>query len=266
MRDDDSIYYDLHQEGDEPVERSRGGRIASMVAKTVGITLVVAVYLILFFRIWGQSEPKMAKTYLWSEEAIAAAGEGGLVVVTQTPENYTLTDEETGESHVVRRDEYYTSEDGSPIDGNYKFSNFVYTPSVGEVQVSFRYNRSVLDTLRSDVGAEELPDYPFVFALTDGAGNVYTDYSLTAGRRGLHTYRRLIFQGLPRERLYGVLSLNVYYIGRNVDLSRPYLSMVIFDDHLATSEHTESPPSSPTPTTPAPAYHTVAPDKTSSGE
>lgn len=261
MRDNDSMYYDLYQEGELPKERSKAGKIVSAVFKTAGITLILAVYGILFYRIWGQSEPKMATEYLWTDTAIAAQAEGSVDagdagesfrIFTQTPKNYTLHNDETGESTVVRRDEYYTTEEGSEIDGNYKFSNFCYTPMAGQVQVSFRYNRAVLPYVRKDYGVETLPDYPFVFALMSADGTLYTDYRFTAGKRGLHTYRHLVFEGLPEDGLGSLLYLNVYYIGK-VDLQHSYLSMVIYDEKLPLEEREEK-PTGVSSTEPAPAY------------
>ena len=274
MRDNDSIYYDLYHEGENKPEQSKGAKIVTTVFKTIGITLIVAVYAILFYRIWSQQEPSGAKKYLWTAHAIEVSetlrGEGKeLEILSQTPRNYEYHDDETGETIVVRRDEYYTSERGSEIDGNYKFSYFNYTPAAGQVQLSFRYNRAVLPYLMEDFGVSVLPEYPFVFALQAADGTLYTDYEYVAVKRGLHTYRRLVFEGLPEsaEELGSALYLNVYadvLYGAGVDLSKPYLSMVVYDENLPTEEQKEKAPSRPAALQPSPAY--VKSQENESGE
>lgn len=251
MRDNDSLYYDLYHEGEAEKEKSKAAKITGAIFKAVGVTLIVAVYAILFYRIWGNQEPSAAKKYLWTESSMAAylncytAGED-FEILTQTPRNYEYRDEITGEVTIVRRDEYYTTEEGSEIDGNYKFSGFCYTPAAGQVQISFRYNRAVLPYLMADYGVDALPDYPFLFALQGADGTLYTDYSFTAVKRSLYTYRRLVFEGLPtdKETLGSLLRLNVYYAGQP-DPGKPYLSMVIYDSKLPTETREEKLPSSP---------------------
>ena len=262
MRDNDSMYYDLYHEGENKPEQSKGAKIVTTVFKAVGITLIIAVYAILMYRIWAQKEPSAAKKYLWTENAIAAAqslsGEGKeLEILTQTPRNYEYHDEETGQTTIIRRDEYYT--DGSAIDGNYKVSYFNYTPRAGQVQLSFRYNRAVLPYLMEDYGVSVLPEYPFVFALMTADGTLYTDYDFIAVKRGLHTYRRLVFEGLPTstETLGPLLYLNVYAdvaYGSRVDLSKPYISMVIYDENLPTDVQKEKVPSKPAKLEAAPDF------------
>lgn len=232
----------------DPYEPKKKHGIVFNIFKWAAILLVLGVYLILFFRMCIKEDPALAKTFLWTENSLAAyetwqngdKETRGDFAYTQE-NSYTVYNEDTKESTTYRYDTFscrensYSGDGSAPENrkkyihyGQFHVSNPVYIPSAGEVQVTFRVNDEGLEELMTTYGLTELPEGElFAFALTDGV-NYYTDYSFVADERFTYLYRRLTFSGVEFEDLYE-LELMIYYVGDGtVELNNPYEYLTIY--------------------------------------
>jgi len=109
------IYYDNYMEDEVPPEKSRAQQITGLIFKTLGIAIIVFINFFIFYRIYAGKEPKMAKEYLWNENAVASYNEHAQIsagsdkfpsneykVKSVTLGGYTLTDEKGNETNVSR--------------------------------------------------------------------------------------------------------------------------------------------------------------------
>lgn len=86
---------------------------------------------------------------------------------------------------------YFTS------DGYFSVSCGRYIPDCDQWQFTLRYNKSTLEALGEERGAEMSPDKDhFTFALIDNEGRVYRDFLWKRADKGRYTYYRLIFDGI----------------------------------------------------------------------
>lgn len=227
------------------------------VLKWLVILLIVAVYGILFFRMCVKEDTKLAESYLWTENGLAAyetwkasdSDTRGEFAYTQD-NSYVVYNEDTRESIEYRYDTFscrentYSGDGSSPENskeyihyGQFHTSNPIYVPSAGEVQITLRYNDEGVEELLSTYGLSEEPQGElFVYTLTDGV-NTYTDYSFVSDSRFTYEYRRLVFTGVEFE---GVdeLELMIYYVGDGtVDLAAPYEYFTVYLSDIPLQEY-----------------------------
>lgn len=191
------------------------------------IGLIVFVYAFLIFRIFIQSDTKIAKTFLWTEDTVAAyeADPDAFEALTQD-NSYTYYDPNTEEAIQYSYSTYSGGEGDYVHDGQFHTSQFVYIPSSKELQITLRYNREGVSELLTTYGLEKAPAGELLcFALTDGI-NYYTDYTFLTDDRFTYEYRRLTFSGIDLTDV-AHMTLEIYYVG-SVHMSAPYESMTVY--------------------------------------
>ena len=167
-------------------------RSFTLAIKSFGYFLVISIFAILFWRMFSSQTPKQATEFIWTEKSYAAY-------------------ETLGEDLLI-----YTQDVGKTFDKDGKFSIYelCYIPASKELQFTIRYNKSTIGQLANEltndvkrelgddfteadiVKEEELPLYPFVFALRDDQGNTYTESEYTTFEKGRSIYIRIAFSGI----------------------------------------------------------------------
>lgn len=167
-------------------------RAFTMAIKAFGYSLVIFVFGILFWRMFSSQNPRQVSELIWTENSYAAY-------------------EALGNDLLI-----YTQDVGKTFDKDGKFSIYElrYIPEAEELQFTIRYNKSTIGQLANEltndlqeelgdafteadiVKEETLPQYPFVFALRDDKGNVYTESEYTTFSKGRYLYVRVAFSGV----------------------------------------------------------------------
>ncbi len=167
-------------------------RAFTMAIKAFGYFLVISVFAILFWRMFSSQNPKQASELIWTKNSYAAY-------------------ETLGNDLLI-----YTQDVGKTFDKDGKFSIYElrYIPGTEELQFTIRYNKSTIGQLANEltkeaqkelgdafteadiVREETLPQYPFVFALRDNKGNVYTESEYNTFTKGRYLYVRIAFSGV----------------------------------------------------------------------
>lgn len=167
-------------------------RSFTLAIKSFGYFLVISIFAILFWRMFSSQTPKQAAEFIWTKNSYAAY-------------------EKLGEDLLI-----YTQDVGKTFDEDGKFSIYElrYIPASEELQFTIRYNKSTIGQLANEltndvkrelgddfteadiVKEEELPLYPFVFALRDNQGNTYTESEYTTFEKGRYIYIRIAFSGI----------------------------------------------------------------------
>jgi len=211
-----AMEYDYYPEE----EAAKKGFSFGKLLKFIGIGLVIFVYLLVFFRIFINTDTKKSKKFIWDERAIEAYNQDpdSFEVLTQKLDGYVVTDGEGGYKAVsyslMSRNGYFT------------VGSFVYVKTTSQVQLTLRYSNSALKALAECYSLETLPeksDEVFCFALYDGE-RYYTEYSYTTDARFTYNYRRLLFEGIDLEAL-NTLSLCIYYVNDCDDLDLRYKAL-----------------------------------------
>ena len=167
-------------------------RALKFIFKWLGYLLIFAVFAILLWRIFSSKLPKAASQIIWTKNSYAAYQQLGDDLLIYTQDVGTVFDE----------------------DGKFSLYEFHYIPSANEVQFTVRFNKSTIDKLAEElteekreqlgdefteadtVTADMLGELPFVFALRDNDGNVYTSYEYTTFEKNRYTYVRVAFSGI----------------------------------------------------------------------
>lgn len=191
------------------------------------ILLILFVYGFLIFRIFIQSDTKIAKTFIWTADTVAAYEKDPDAFEAFTQENtYVYYDPDTKETFEYAYDTFSGDDAAHTHEGQFHTSQFVYVPSSKEFQITLRYNEEGVRELLATYGLEEAPAGElFCFALTDGT-NYYTDYTFLTDSRFTYEYRRLCFPGIDLENVQQ-MQLEIYYVG-DVRKSAPYDSMTVY--------------------------------------
>lgn len=191
------------------------------------ILLIAFVYLFLIFRIFIQSDTKIAKTFIWTDATVAAyeADKEDFEAFTQD-NTYVYYDPATEQTIQYAYDTYSGDDAEHTHEGQFHTSQFVYIPSSKEFQITLRYNEDGVRELLSTYGLEKAPAGElFCFALTDGT-NYYTDYTFLTDDRFTYEYRRLTFSGIDLDKV-AQMNLEIYFVG-DVQKSAPYDSMTVY--------------------------------------
>lgn len=190
---------------------SRTPRIIGRVLKISATLLVVAVCLILLFRICSSGDPKSVDVLIPNEALCRAYAEKGDNIVLRYQNQQSIT---RGENN----------------SGYFSVTQYVFIPSVHQVQLVFRYNNSTLEHLQEDYGLKSTPKkeehlFDVTLVLTETDPNdpqktVKTRYAPTeeytvkdTESKGLYTYYRYVFEGIDvTKETVGVFA-DVYYVG-----------------------------------------------------
>ncbi|MBR5322691.1 MAG: hypothetical protein IKU48_04015 [Clostridia bacterium] len=206
--------------------------VGKIIKKTLLYSLRISAFLviaILLWRIFSGEPPKNMKELIFTEATAQS--------ITENPDSFIAY--------------HYIHEDNLTPDGKFAVSHVYYIPSEKQVQVTVRYNNSTIKKLVQEYSLSEEPAFePFIFTLTDGLGNTYTEYKYISGKRNMYNYRKLVFDGVDFSSLIieepafnatdeeveafeeiakdKYIVLNVYY-KNDVLLSKPYGSLSVFD-------------------------------------
>lgn len=72
----DDIYYDMHMDdGGDDYEKSKFSKIVSLFFKSVAAIIVIAVFAILFYRMWSMREPSMSEDFLANDITVSSSKE-----------------------------------------------------------------------------------------------------------------------------------------------------------------------------------------------
>lgn len=218
--------YDYYPEEYIPGKKKKTGLVRKILKWTV-IGLILFVYLFLMFRIFIQSDTKIAKTFIWTEDTVAAYEKDPEAFQALTQDNsYVYYDPDTEETFEYAYSTYSGDDESHLHEGQFHTSQFVYVPSSKELQITLRYNREGIEELLNTYGLEKVPTGElFCFALTDGV-HYYTDYTFLTDSRFTYQYRRLSFSGIDLEGV-NQMWLEIYYVG-DVHKSAPYESMTVY--------------------------------------
>lgn len=205
--------------------------VSKIIKKTITTTLkliAISVFCILFWRILSSGDTKLAKTFIWNDATLEA-------------KNFETF--------------YYKRPDNYSDNGRFSASNVFYVPSLGQFQITVRYNKSTLEKIAEEYNLQETPSGEvFVYTLTDNLGNRYTEYEYLTDAKNLYQYRRVIFENVDMNatkevdedgqtvtKQFEELYLNVYY-ANDVLYSKPYATITIYDqkyyhEPLVMTEH-----------------------------
>ncbi len=225
-------YHDPDEENEYDALKGKKVTTGKIIKKTLLYTLRLAsffVIAILLWRIFSAGAPKSMQAFLWTDN---------------TAESY--------KSNPSSFDAYYYEhKDNLTRDGKFSASYVYYIPSEEQIQITVRYNNSTIKKLMQEYSLSEEPkDEAFVFTITDGTGNTYTEYKYISATKNMYNYQRLIFDGVDLKSLIveeptfnateeeikkfeedtkdKYLVLNVYY-KEDVLLSKPYGKLSVFD-------------------------------------
>lgn len=225
-------YNDPDEQNDYDALNGKKITVGKIIKKTLLYTLRLAsffVIAILLWRIFSGEAPKNMQELLLTDSTVQSLNN------SSTPFDVY----------------YYQHKDNLTKDGKFSASHIYYIPAEKQVQITVRYNNSTVKKLMSDYSLSTKPDFePFVFTLTDGLGNTYTEYKYISGSKNMYNYRRLVFDGVDLDSLIveeppfnatedevnkfkeitkdKYLVLNIYY-KNDVLLSEPYGKLPVFD-------------------------------------
>ena len=220
MYDNNNMELDYYPEE----EKKKPSLVGSILKYTV-TAFIVLVFALVFFRIAIANDTKLAKSFIWTPESVAAYNEkGSLTVISQELSGYTLRDENGTVIESVSYDEL--SEDGL-----FKTGNFMYVKETNELLVTVRYNDTCEEEFCKAYSLDPNAGEIFVFELTDGE-KTYGEYSFVTDERFVYHYKRLIFKNVDLDSA-GKLVLIGYSVG-NPDREKPAVKMTVYDSNIET--------------------------------
>ena len=133
----------------------------------------------------------------------------------------------------------YSTKADTSNDGALTVTNVKYIPSIGEIQLTVRYNNSLARRIQEEFSLDSEPEGEFLtFALRDEFDNLYIEYLYITDSAFVYNYRRLIFDGVDLTESTK-LNLEAYYIGY-VDfdsVSAPVNKLKILDSDLDLTQY-----------------------------
>lgn len=170
-------------------------KIAGKIIKFLFYSLIIFIVGFMTLRIITSGDTKIARDFFWTEEAKKS--------YLAAPDKFKI--------YSVNVSKDFTD------DGKFYVKNTRYAKSevggISQIQTTIRWNDSTEKYLIEDFGLDCLPDgEPFIFALTDDIGNVYTDYTIISDKKPLYNYRRIVFDGVDLADV-NFFYLNIYYAG-----------------------------------------------------
>ena len=209
------------------------------ILKYVVIGLVIAVYALIFYRIYLQNNSgvKIVNQLISNTETVKAfrdtyeKGES-FDVYSQNLTSYTLVletdaDKKPTKTTNIIYNEYSQSKN---YYGTFYVTGFLYYEDSEQVVITLRYNRSALNALKEDYKLSDIPSEPFFFTLDDGK-QFYDEYEYVSDKKFTYYYRRIIFNSVSLEDIKS-LSLNIYYVGDSEDYYAPLDYIPIYDSRV----------------------------------
>lgn len=171
-------------------------KAVGIIMKVLLIAVIVVIFSLLGFRLYEQKTPKALTRILWNEKTIAAYNADSTA--------FSVTDCEVNQNFTE--------------DGYFFVDKIMLLHEADQVQLTVSYNNSTVRYLEesyrkedpssatgesADTAQTEYDPYgvysgePFIYILYDNNGTIYDDYSYVSSASLLHSFRRLIFDGVP---------------------------------------------------------------------
>ncbi len=164
--------YNRDIDGDEEKKPS----VIKKVFKLVAVAIMLAVYLILFIRIFVSCDSDIVDMIIKTDRIVSE--------YEKDPENFEIQQYEI-------TNWYKSINDGKLL----SVDNLYYFPSADSLQISVKFNKDIL-THDAEYSNELLP---FEFYLEDEQGNIYTEYTAVYDERYDFGYIRLCFENIEFE-------------------------------------------------------------------
>ncbi len=222
--------YGYYPDDEEVVEK---GFSFGKLIKYIATAFVIAIWVIVLFRIWVSGETKFSKSFMWTPESIAAYNE--------SPDDFKILQYE-----LKSYTKHFENPDGSlsaqqftrnniTDDGFFKVSQMMYVEATKELQFTVRYTTAAVEDLTDYYMLPEKPKgVPFHFVIYE-KDTYFDEYEYSVDTRFIYTYCRVVYKGIDIEN-FDYLYLNVFYNGF-ADFQYPYSSLMIYDSYLSMEEY-----------------------------
>lgn len=230
--DDFERYSDYNDyEDDEPRGKSKVGLILKIL---VGIVIVSVVGLVAFRIIIFNSYPDTMKNIYFNDKLTAY---------------YNETGGEIGAVTQAMRAEY-----DDPDEGNFFAGNLIVIPEIDQLQLSLRYNTSLMAAIEEKYGVKLDPNDPTLFdfslsvlPLSRNDGTAYPTGKLTVSEFDesmMYRYFKLVFDDVDltlegEKEVWIRLEITI----KGVEMKEPYMILVyedtktsVFDEYVLSSE------------------------------
>ncbi len=188
----------------------------SFVKKTIKwmlLILTLAVYVGGTAILISDRDPALAKYAVWTEQALS--------VYRADPDSFSI--------YQIKVNPNYTS------DGNFFCSNVRYSPTVHQLTLTVRFNKSTLKHCMQDFDLSVEPGWDcFVYTLKGADGTVYGDSHYIHFIKGRHHYVRIVFDGVDLES-QNELTLCAQYRGSKTD--DPYGTILLYQEGTVMSDY-----------------------------
>lgn len=168
-------------------EPSRAAIIIKKVFKYAFFALIIFIYGFFILR-FCTSEPDMK--IIWTPEAISAKNEMGDDFKVYTQKQHIFIDEY---KNVPVSD---NSDQTKRYGYNISIFDVMYFPSTKQLQVTVRYNKSIMDDLMDEYGVDSIDGEPFLYTLLLEDGTRISTYKYTASSNNRYYFRYLIFDNV----------------------------------------------------------------------
>ena len=132
-------------------------------------------------------------------------------------------------------------------EGNFFCDNLIVIPEIGELQITLRYNISLIDKLKEEYGLtdiDENSDDLFIFRLRRN-GEVTDDCTIIGELRAtrfesfiLYRYYKLVFDGIDFESESKIEWIRLEILVKNTDQKEPYM-VAIYENNETYSKFTD---------------------------
>ena len=198
-------------------EPSKASKIIKNVFKYAFFALIIFIYGFFILR-FCTSEPDTK--IIWTPEAIQAKAELGDSFKVYTQEQHIFIDEYKN----------VPVGDGSDRTMRYGYNisifDVMYFPATKQLQVTVRYNKSIMEDLMDEYGADTIDGEPFLYTLLLEDGTRISTYRYTATSTNRYYFRYLIFDNVD---------LNTYEL---VDYNEENSAIVDEDGNILAHETT----------------------------
>ena len=220
-------------------------RIIGKTLKFTGYALIALINGILLWRLFfSTNEPNAIKTIASNPELSAAWAEYGAdgFALYQAEQDNIATDEDWHKQFPEDDSIYYTNQFAQ-----FFLTDVVFFPKAGQTQVVLRYNKSILEHIKTDYELDEAPgkkddlfDVSLVVYYKDGDATKkmrLSAHETEMDTTSLYTFRQYYFDSMPE--FDGIIKMNVeiYYKGDLDYNADPYSVIEIYDKLLEMQDY-----------------------------
>lgn len=180
------MFYLKETEEYEPgFEPSRASIIIKTVFKVLFIGLIIFIYAFFMLR-FCTSDPDTK--IIWTDKALSMKEQLGDDFKVYTQKQHVFIDE----IKKVPTDD--SGNDFKRYGYNIAIFDMMYTPSAAQLQVTVRYNKSIMEDLKDEYGFDPSDGEPFLYTLNLEDGTRISTYKYTASETNRYYYRYLLFE------------------------------------------------------------------------